>query len=69
MSTVKELPDGKFDVQDADDRSLLDRMGGPFRKRETAEAAQRMLDSFDAVDNQIRVINQRLAHNVTQPST
>jgi hypothetical protein len=61
MVTVKELANGTFDVQDADGRSLLDRMGGPFRLQETAEAARRMLDGFDAVDVQIQQINQQLA--------
>lgn len=60
ISTLNPLPDGRFDVQDATGISLLDALGGPFRTREAAEAAQRMLSAFDAVDDQIQTINNSL---------
>lgn len=58
--TVRELPNGTFDVQDDEGKSLLDRMGGPFYGRETAEAAARMFAGFDAVDRQVQRINGAL---------
>lgn len=60
LSTLNPLPDGSFDVQDGEGRSLLDALGGPFRAREAAEAAQRMLSAFDAVDAQLKAINNSL---------
>lgn len=60
LSTLNPLPDGRFDVQDDAGKSLLSGFGGPFRTREAAEAAQRMLSAFDAVDAQIKTINHSL---------
>lgn len=56
MATIETLPNGEFDVQDSNGKSVM----GPFRSRETAEAAQRMLNMFDAVDDQIATINRPL---------
>lgn len=60
MVMITQLPSGRFDVQDDSGKSKLDEFGGPFCTKETAEAAQRMLNNFDTVDIQIRAINQRL---------
>lgn len=60
LSTLNPLPDGSFDVQDGEGRSLLDALGGQFRTRDAAEAAQRMLSAFDAVEAQIQTINNSL---------
>lgn len=57
---VTTLPDGRFDVQNATGDSLLEALGGPFRVKEAAESAQRMLSAFDAVDSQIKAINGTL---------
>lgn len=64
MATVQQLFDGTFDVQNEAGTSLLDAFGGPFRLRETAEAAQRMLNSFDKVEAQIAEINESLVAHV-----
>lgn len=60
MNTIKELPDGKLDVQNELGESVLDSMGGPYHTRECAESAVRMLNAFDNVDSQIAGINQKL---------
>lgn len=57
---VIQLPNGRFDVHDDDDNSMLDCMGGPFYVREAAESACRMLGLFNAIDKQIDEINQSL---------
>lgn len=46
-ATIDTLPNGEFLV--SDNKSGL----GPFRLRETAESAQRMLNAFGAVDQQV----------------
>lgn len=61
MTRITELPNGHFDVQDENGATRLDEFGGPFQLRATAEAAQRMLNSFDTVNSQIQAINQRLS--------
>lgn len=60
MATVKELPNGQFDVQDEQGNSLSFKFGGAFYKRDTADEAARMLNTFDAVDARIANINDGL---------
>lgn len=45
MQTIQQLPNGEFQVEASNGQTL-----GPFRLLETAEAAERMLNMFDAVD-------------------
>jgi phage I-like protein len=51
---IEELPNGEF--QASDGRNTL----GPYRSRETAEAAQRMLNAFDSTDLQIQQITKTM---------
>lgn len=60
MKTVKELPNGQFDVQDGHGNSLSFKFGGTFYKYDTAFEAARMLNSFDAVDERIKQISDSL---------
>lgn len=60
MATVKELPNGRFDVQDEQGNSISFRFGGTFYKYDTALAAARMLNAFDKVDEQIKQMNNSL---------
>lgn len=60
MSTVKQLPNGKYDVQDADGNSLSVKFGGPFYTQGAADSASRMLNMFDTVEGQIAEINDEL---------
>lgn len=64
MSELKALPNGQFDVQDKDGNSVF---GEPFRQRETAESAHRMLAMFDAVDGRIAAINNSLKGEENEP--
>lgn len=46
-TTIEPLPNGEFQVSGGS------HVLGPFRLRETAEAAERMLNTFDAVESTI----------------
>lgn len=60
MNTVKQLPNGQFDVQDKDGNSVSHKFGGTFDTREIADGAARMLNLFDAIDERVQQINQTL---------
>ena len=60
MNTVKELPNGQFDVLDGQGNSLSHKFGGTFYKRDVASEAARMVDAFDRVEARIGHINQEL---------
>lgn len=62
-----QLANGKFDVQDEQGASQLEPFGGPYHTQEAAEATERMLTSFDAVDGQIRQVNTTLAGLLIAP--
>lgn len=64
--TTTQLLNGKFDVQDEHGFSVLDRFGGPYYTMEAAQATERMLNAFDAVDAQIATVNESLRAKVSR---